>query len=75
MAVARVARVAMSAELDRAERGETEEEETVREVSGDAEGGETIQDAGFEQVVVAVGVVETIKALWDDATPLVRRFR
>jgi hypothetical protein len=66
-----VARVAASAELDRAERGETEEEMTVQEGSEDAGSMAT----GFEHVVVSVGVVETIKSLWDDTTPLVRRFR
>jgi hypothetical protein len=66
-----VARVAVSAELDRAERGETDEEMTVQEGSEDA--GSTA--TGFEHVVVSVGVVETIKSLWDDTTPLVRRFR
>ena len=68
-----VSRVVVSAELDRAERGETEEQETLNE-TGEESGG-TIQETGFEHVVVAVGVVETIKALWDDTTPLVRRFR
>jgi len=67
-----VARVVASAELDRAERGETEEEEmTVQE--GSEETGLTA--TGFEHVVVSVGIVETIKSLWDDTTPLVRRFR
>ena len=69
-----VARIVASIELDRAERGETEEEETVPE-GGSEEMGMTIRDAGFEHVVVSVGVVETIKSLWDDTTPLVRRFR
>ena len=69
-----VSRVAVSAELDRAERGETEEQEETVNETGEESGG-TIQETGFEHVVVAVGVVETIKALWDDTTPLVRRFR
>ena len=64
-----VARVAVSAELDRAERGELDDE-TEGERSG-----ETAHETGFEHVVVSVGVVETIKSLWDDTTPLVRRFR
>jgi hypothetical protein len=65
-----VARVAASAELDRAERGETEE---MILQEGSEETGSTA--TGFEHVVVSVGVVETIKSLWDDTTPLVRRFR
>src|SRR5271170_6289948 len=65
-----VARVAASAELDRAERGETDEEMNLQE--GSEETGSMA--TGFEHVVVSVGVVETIKSLWDDTTPLVRRF-
>jgi Fungal domain of unknown function (DUF1746) len=56
-----------SAELDRAERGETGDEEE--------EEGMVTNDAGYEHVTVRVGVVETIRSLWNNDTPVVRRMR
>jgi hypothetical protein len=61
-----VVRIHVPSSLDRAERGETDDFE---------EGGGTSHETGFEHVVVRVGVVETIKTLWDNDTPIVRRFR
>lgn len=72
-----VARVAVSSDLDRAERGETED--GSGDSGGDSGGGGggmgRGQDSGFEHVIVSVGVVETIKSLWDNEEPIVRRFR
>ena len=57
-----------SPELDRAEQGVTAED-------GD-EGNGVSRDVGYEPVAVRVGVVETIKSLWDNDSPIVvRRFR
>jgi hypothetical protein len=60
-------RTAVSSELDRAERGVTDEEGN--------EGSEVTLDVGYEQVIIRVGVVETIKSLWKNDSPIVRRFR
>lgn len=60
-------RTAVSSELDRAERGVTDEEGN--------EGSEVTQDVGYEHVTIRVGVVETIKSLWKNDSPIVRRFR
>ena len=60
-------RIAVSSELDRAERGVTDE-------NGD-EGNGVTRDVGYEHVTIRVGVVETIKSLWDNDSPIVRRFR
>ena len=60
-------RISVSSDLDRAERGATDEE-------GD-EGSGVTQDVGYEHVTIRVGVVETIRSLWDNDSPIVRRFR
>jgi hypothetical protein len=60
-------RMAVASDLSRAEQGITDEE--GREGSGIA------QDVGYEHVTIRIGVVETIKSLWDDDSPIVRRFR
>ena len=61
-----VLRIHVPSSLDRAERGEADDVE---------EGSGTSHETGYEHVVVCVGVVETIKMLWDNDTPIVRRFR
>jgi hypothetical protein len=60
-------RVAVSSDLDRAERGVTDEEGN--------DGSEVTQDVGYDHFTIRVGVVETIKSLWDNDSPIVRRFR
>jgi len=63
-------RAATSSELDRTERG-----------AGEDGGGDdeqvslTSHDSPFEHVHVRVGVIDTIRSLWDSETPIVRRFR
>ena len=75
------ARPTGSEELDRAERGENpedeeEEEEDVQEGEEVSETDrETRTESGYEHTVISVGVVETIKLLWDSDVPVVRRFR
>jgi len=74
------ARPTGSEELDRAERGENpedeEEEEDVQEGEEVSEADmETRTESGYEHTVISVGVVETIKLLWDSDVPVVRRFR
>lgn len=62
--------VRSSSDLDRVERGMTDD--------GDVGGGggrSPSHDVGYEQVIIRVGVVETIRSLWDNETPIVRRFR
>src|SRR5204863_5419136 len=54
-------------DLDREEQGFTDELAESRDV--------TALDTGYEHVVVRVGVVETIKSLWDNDVPIVRRVR
>ena len=61
--------IAVSSDLDRAERGVTNDD------SDPDEGNGVTQDVGYEHVIVRVGVVETIKLLWDNDSPIVRRFR
>lgn len=69
-------RVAVSADLDRAEQGEGSFETEGEEQPEGSEETEIIpHDTGYQHVTVRVGVVETIKSLWDDETPIVRRFR
>jgi len=76
-----VAATSSSMELDRAERGQGE-----AEVEGEAgTPDEDVEERGLMEsdvideedklVVVNVGVVETIKRLWDSEEPIVRRFR
>jgi len=63
-------RTTVSTELDRAERGVSSSlDEDERRSSG------APHDEGYENIVVRVGVVETIRSLWDSDTPMVRRFR
>jgi hypothetical protein len=62
-------RASMSTELDRAERGGTSENGEVEDSNGEN------HSAVYEPIVLDVGVVETIRSLWDSETPLVRRFR
>ena len=57
----------VSLDLDQEEQGLTDELVEGR--------GMTSHDSGYEHVVVRVGVVETIKSLWDNDVPIVRRFR
>jgi hypothetical protein len=74
--VADVPRVAVAADLDRAEQGEGSYETQIEEQPEGSGETEIIRsDTGYEHVTVRVGVVETIKSLWDDETPIVRRFR
>jgi len=67
-------RMIMSLELDRAERGEdmTADAENQEE---SAEEREARGDIGYEHVTVRVGVVDTIRELWESEARIVRRFR
>ena len=55
-----------SVELDRAERGETQDREDNEEESV------VTDDDGYEHITVRVGVVETIRSLWNNETPVLR---
>jgi hypothetical protein len=78
-------RASGSEELDRAERGESDESTAREEEGEDPEGAEmerndelvreTKAENGYEPIVINVGVVETIKLLWGSEVPIVRRFR
>jgi hypothetical protein len=78
-----VAATSSSMELDRAERGEGEAEAEAEGEAGTPD--EDVEERGLMEsdvideedklVVVNVGVVETIKRLWDSEEPIVRRFR
>jgi len=61
-------RITVYSDLDRAERGVTNDDDPD-------EGSGVTQDVGYEHVIVRVGVVEAIKSLWDNDSPIVRRFR
>jgi hypothetical protein len=67
-------RTTASVDLDRAERGvTTETDDPPSAEEGDGAG--VVHEEGYENIVVRVGVVETIRGLWDNQAPLVRRFR
>lgn len=75
-------RASGSEELDRAERGENieeegsvEEEEQGEEDTVGLERETRTETGGYEHTIINVGVVETIKMLWESETPIVRRFR
>jgi hypothetical protein len=69
-------RVVVSADLDRAEQGEGNyETQSGEQLEGPGETEIIRYDTGYEHVTVRVGVVQTIKSLWGDETPIVRRFR
>lgn len=72
-------RASGSEELDRAERGENPAEEGTEEEEGEdvaeLERETRTDTGGYEHTVINVGVVETIKLLWESEAPIVRRFR
>lgn len=66
-------RVIASTELDRAERGETDE--VAQPDEPEEESSTVCHDLGYEHITIRVGVVETIKSLWGNENPIVRRFQ
>jgi hypothetical protein len=68
-AASRISAPVVSADLDRVERG------VSTTSSSKEEGALSLHGEGYENIVVRVGVVETIRSLWDNDVPLVRRFR
>ena len=77
-------RVSMSQDLDRVERGEatnigenTEQMALQESSSSGSDNGRSDNggSSGYEHVTIRIGVIETIKLLWDNEAPIVRRFR
>ena len=55
--------------------GSMDRDRAERDVMDEIEAGGISHDTEYEHVIVSVGVLETLKSLWDNDTPIVRRFR
>jgi hypothetical protein len=70
-----VSRPITSPELDRVERGEEDTVAETEDHEDTAEEREARGNIGYEHVTVRVGVVDTIRELWESEARIVRRFR
>jgi len=68
-------RIIASTDLDRAERGEEGTPIDGSDQEPNLEEREARGDLGYEHVTIRVGIVDTIRELWESEARIIRRFR
>ena len=68
-------RIIASTDLDRAERGEEATPIDGSDQEPNLEEREARGDLGYEHVTIRVGIVDTIRELWESEARIIRRFR